>query len=80
MYSEDTATAAYIDHSPGEVPEGPGGTGGDGLVLGLRQTLEHGDSAHFPEGVLVLGTAGGEVPQAAAGVGHDGDSRGLEML
>ena len=49
-------------------------------MLGLRQTLEHGDGAHLPEGVLVLGAAGGEVPEAAAGVGHDGDCRGLELL
>ena len=32
-------TIETVSHSPGEVPEGPGGTGGDRLVLGLRQTL-----------------------------------------
>lgn len=49
-------------------------------MLGLHQTLEQGHGAHLPEGVLVLGAAGGKVPQAAAGVGHDGDSGGLELL
>ena len=65
---------------PGEVPERPRGAVGDGLVLGLREALEHGDGAHFPKGDLVLGAAGGKVPQAAACVGHDGDAGGLELL
>ena len=67
-------------NSPGEVSEGPGGAGGDGLVLGLRQALEHGDGAPLPQGALVPRAAGGEVPEAEAGVGHDGDGGGLELL